>query len=115
MSKEPTLKNLWNHTTLNRNKAGGGMTHYDEFFKAQYERIQKKLDLIEAKLIFNKQFPNDQFLDNPKFMELMGISGKTAQSWRDKGIIGYSQIGSKIYYRLSDIRELLEKHHIHSI
>lgn len=91
------------------------MTHYDEFFKAQYERIQKKLDLIEAKLIFNKQFPNDQFIDNPKFMELMGISGKTAQSWRDKGIIGYSQIGSKIYYRLSDIRELLEKHHKQSV
>ena len=87
------------------------MIHYDEFFKEQYERIQKKLDLIEANLIFNKQFPNDQFLDNPKFMELMGISQKTAQSWRDNGLVSYSQINNKIYYRVSDIKELLEKNH----
>lgn len=87
------------------------MIHYDEFFKEQYGSIIKKLDLIEANLIFNKQFPNDQFLDNPKFMELMGISQKTAQSWRDKGIISYSQVGNKIYYRISDIKNLLDSNY----
>ncbi len=91
------------------------MTHYDEFFKAQYESIQRKLDLIEANLTFNKQFPNDLFLDNPKFMELMGISQKTAQSWRDKGIISYSQVGNKIYYRICDIKNLLDTNYREAI
>lgn len=91
------------------------MTHFDEFFKEQYDSIQKKLDLISGNLIFNKHFPNDQFLDNPKFMELMGISAKTAQTWRDKGIISYSQIGNKIYYRICDIKNLLDDNYQKSV
>nr|WP_237267430.1 helix-turn-helix domain-containing protein [Tenacibaculum todarodis] len=39
----------------------------------------------------------------------MNISKRTAQHWRDSGLIGYCQIGYKIYYRLSDILELLNK------
>lgn len=91
------------------------MTHYDEFFKEQYESIHKKLDLISGNLIFNKHFPDNQFLDNPKFMELMGISAKTAQMWRDKGIISYSQVGNKIYYRVCDIKNLLDNNYRKSI
>ena len=90
------------------------MTHYDEFFKEQYDRIQQKLDLLTAKVMFNQQFPEDTFIDNPKFMQLMGISAKTAQSWRHNGVVSYSQIGSKIYYRLSDIRRLLDRYHVKS-
>jgi predicted flap endonuclease-1-like 5' DNA nuclease len=83
--------------------------HYDEFFKEQYEKIQKKLDLISANLMYNQHFPNDPFIDNPKFMELMGISAKTALNWREQGIIEYVQINAKIYYKLSSINELLER------
>ncbi|MBN2764919.1 MAG: helix-turn-helix domain-containing protein [Paludibacteraceae bacterium] len=72
------------------------------------------MDLLTAKVMFNQQFPEDTFIDNPKFMQLMGISAKTAQSWRDNGVVSYSQIGSKIYYRLSDIRRLLDRYHVKS-
>ena len=88
------------------------MTHYDEFFKEQYERILRKLDKIASDFIYARQLPDDIFIDNPKFLELMGISQKTAQAWRDKGIISYSQIGSKIYYRMSDIKDLLDTYHV---
>lgn len=88
------------------------MTHYDDFFKEQYDRIQRKLDKIASDFIFARQLPDDIFMDNPKFLELMGVSQKTAQMWRDKGIISYSQIGNKIYYRMADIKELLDKHHV---
>ncbi len=84
------------------------MIHYDEFFKQQYETIIRRLDDITANLIYYKEFP-DPIVDNSQFMQLMGISAKTAQSWRDQGIISYSQINSKIYYRVSDIKELLDK------
>ena len=85
------------------------MNHYDEFFKEQYERIQKKLDLITANLMFNQHFPNDPFIDNSKFIELMGISAKTALSWRESGLIDFVQINNKIYYRISSINDLLDK------
>ncbi len=88
------------------------MQHYDDFFKEQYERIQRKLDKIASDFIYARQLPDDMFIDNPKFMELMGISQKTAQAWRDNGIVGFSQVKNKIYYRMSDIKELLDKYHI---
>jgi hypothetical protein len=40
-------------------------------------------------------------------MKLMNISKRTAQEWRNKKIIEFSQVGNKIYYRLSDIQKLL--------
>ena len=52
------------------------MYHNDEFFKEQYEKLHKKLDLITANLTYNQHFPNNPFIDNPKLTELMGMSLK---------------------------------------
>ena len=41
----------------------------------------------------------------------MNISKRTAQTWRDEGVVSFSQIGSKIYYRMSDVEKLLEKNY----
>jgi len=41
----------------------------------------------------------------------MNISKRTAQTWRDEGIVSFSQIGSKIYYRMSDVQKLLDKNY----
>ena len=85
------------------------MKHYDEFFKEQYEKILKKLDLITANLMYKHHFPNDPFIDNAQFIELMGISAKTALHWRESGLVDFIQINNKIYYRISSINELLDK------
>jgi hypothetical protein len=74
-----------------------------------YQKTQQKLsEIIE---VLNKPIkcnPID-FIDNVQFMDLMGISQKTAQTWRDTGIISFSQVGNKIYYRIADIQDLLDK------
>lgn len=57
------------------------------------------------------QNPEDVFYNNQQFMKLMDISKRTAQDWRDKKIIGYFQIGNKIYYRHSDIQLLLKENY----
>jgi len=51
-----------------------------------------------------------EFVGNEEFMELMGISKRTAQTWRDEGIIAFSQVGSKIYYSIADIAKLMQQH-----
>ena len=81
-------------------------------FYDEAEKILKRLDeqvaLIVAKLkIGSKSDPEDVFFDNQEFMLLMNISKRTAQDWRNKKIIEFSQVGNKIYYRLSDIKKLL--------
>ena len=86
------------------------MNHYDEFFKQQYEEIIKKLDNITANLVYYKEFP-DPIIDNAQFMALLGISSKTAELWRKQGIVNYAQGKSKIYYRISDIKSLLDENY----
>ena len=49
------------------------------------------------------------WIENDEFLRMMKISPRTAQYWRDTGIIRFSKIGSVIYYSLSDVNELMER------
>ncbi len=139
MSKEQTSKSLWNHITLNLNRRKQIMnnipndykTHLEklvaDFYKKfdeedekreskkvidqNYDKMEKKLSELIKKLDKKLVQESIQLLDNSQFMDLMGISVKTAQSWRDNGVVSFSQIGSKIYYKVSDIHVLLEKNY----
>lgn len=79
-----------------------------------YNNIDQKLSNISDalnKLISEK--PID-IIDNAQFIKLMGISQKTAQTWRDNGTISFSQVNNKIYYRKSDIIDLLDRFYVKS-
>ncbi|MDD4991173.1 MAG: DNA-binding protein [Paludibacter sp.] len=73
----------------------------------KHEVLLKKLDCLITGLNEYRKIPEDPFFTNDEFMNLMTISVRTAQLWRDQGLISYSQISGKIYYRLSDIQKLL--------
>jgi hypothetical protein len=77
----------------------------------QYTDLVNRLETLNKKLEEKQKSPEDIFLDNQEFIQLMNISKRTAQTWRDEGIISFSQIGSKIYYRMSDVEKLLEKNY----
>jgi len=77
----------------------------------QYQELVNRLDVLNKKLEEKQKSPNDTFLDNQEFIQLMNISKRTAQTWRDEGIISFSQINSKIYYRMSEVQKLLDKNH----
>ena len=56
------------------------------------EKILKRLDeqvalLVAQMKIGSKLDPEDIFFDNQEFMQLMNISKRTAQEWRNKKII----------------------------
>lgn len=76
-----------------------------------YKDITGKLDAINQKLASKEKEPKDKWLDNQEFLQLLKISKRTAQHYRDSGLISFSQVGNKIYYRLSDIEELLKAHY----
>ena len=76
------------------------------------DNVMERLKRLETILAQKQQSCPDQvFFDNQEFIQVMNISKRTAQAWRDTGIIAYSQVGCKMYYRLNDILSLLEKHH----
>lgn len=53
----------------------------------------------------------EYFLDNNEVCEMLHISSRTLQDYRDKGLIGFYKIEGKILYKLSDIQAMLEKHY----
>lgn len=79
--------------------------------KEQFDELLSRVDKIQAILKENQKTPEDIFLDNVDFMNLMHISKRTAQSWRNEGRINFSQISGKIYYRMSDIQKLLDSNY----
>ena len=79
--------------------------------KDQFSDLMSKLDTIQSQLNFKNDPKKETFLDNQEFLLLMKISKRTAQTWRDEGKISFSQVGSKIYYKLSDVEKLLQEHY----
>jgi hypothetical protein len=77
----------------------------------QYIDLVNRLDNLNKKIEEKQKSPEATFLDNQEFIQQMNISKRTAQTWRDQGVISFSQIGSKIYYRMSDIQKLLESNY----
>ncbi len=85
-------------------------------FYEETEKMLKRLDqqvalIVSQMKLGGKLDPEDVFFDNQEFMQLMNISKRTAQEWRNKKVIEFSQVGNKIYYRLSDIQKLLNNNY----
>ena len=73
----------------------------------QYDEIITRIEEIKTEVKGNSKSNSDEFIDNADFIQLMKISKRTSQNWRDEGKIAFSQISGKIYFRMSDIQELL--------
>ncbi|KAA6325657.1 hypothetical protein EZS27_025158 [termite gut metagenome] len=54
----------------------------------------------------------EQWLNNQDVCELLQISNRTLQSYRDNGTLPYSQIGHKCYYKTSDIEQIINQSQI---
>ena len=75
-----------------------------------FSLIVDTIDSVHKRLDAKEKTPKEIWLDNVEFMQMLKISKRTAQSYRDQGIISFSQIGAKIYYKLSDVEALLNKY-----
>ena len=79
--------------------------------KDQSAELVARVDEITTRLNAKNEPKKDTFLDNQEFLILMKISKRTAQTWRDEGRISFSQVGNKIYYKLSDVEKLMQENY----
>ena len=83
-----------------------------ETSQIELKQIQEKLEALSQRINkIQKEKFETQIIDNADFIQLMNISNSTARNWRNKGLIAYSQIENKIYYKVSDIQLLLNNHY----
>jgi len=77
----------------------------------EYQDILKRLDEISQKVSAKESGMKERWIDNSEFMLLLNISRRTAQSYRDNNMIPFSIIGNKIFYRVSDVEDLFNRHY----
>ena len=53
-------------------------------------------------------FKEVKWLDNQEVCLMMNITKRTLQTYKDKGLLPYSKLNRKNYYKLSDVQALLE-------
>jgi len=82
--------------------------------KEQYDHLITTINEIIIKIDIQNKIPREVFIDNQEFLIMMKVSKRTAQTWRDEGKISYSQLGNKIYYKVSDVEDLLQNHYFKS-
>ena len=51
----------------------------------------------------------DRYLTDREVSEILKVSRRTLQEYRNEGVLPYIPLGGKILYRESDLEELLEK------
>ena len=63
-----------------------------------FQELVKKMDEIQTKLTAKEKEPKEIWLDNQEFIQLLKISKRTAQHYRDTGMISFSQVGLSLIH-----------------
>ena len=74
------------------------------------QKIDRLLPIVEQMA----RPPEQIILDDVALREMLKMSKRSTAYLREKGLITYSKIGSKIYYLLSDILLFLKQNEIQS-
>lgn len=53
-----------------------------------------------------------EWIENAELSHRINISLRTLQSYRERGVIGFSTIERKVYYKVSEVEKLLKKNRV---
>ena len=77
--------------------------------KQEYDQILVKLDEIREGLHkqVNPSPIQERYLTNAEVCDLLKVSRRTLQRYRDEGLIAFSQVGATIRYKAADVEQFL--------
>ena len=85
--------------------------------KQTFDELRVRFGKLEEKVMGMCRPVEDlglkKWLDNQEVCEILRISKKTLQVYRDKGILPYSRIKHKIFFKTEDVHKLLESNYYH--
>ena len=80
-------------------------------FIAWMERIMERFDLVKEHIISKQskyiEIDGEQLLDNQDVLQLLKISSRSLQRYRTEKKLPYYTISGKLYYKLSDVHQLI--------
>ncbi|MCP1297935.1 helix-turn-helix domain-containing protein [Chryseobacterium sp. S0630] len=82
-------------------------------FIAWMDRIMERFDLLKEQMIKNQsrciEIDGEQLLDNQDVLQLLKISSRSLQRYRTDKKLPYYTISGKLYYKLSDVHQLIRE------
>lgn len=88
------------------------ITKRNEDVIAFFEGLQEILVCLESAFRETRPlFNGERFLTDREVSEVLKVSRRTLQDYRNQGRIAYIQLGGKMLYRESDLVRLLEKNY----
>ena len=76
-----------------------------------FQDLLTRLDEISQKLSAREKKPSEIWITNEELMSLLQVSRRTVQHYRDSNMLAVSTIGNRLYYRMSDVEDLLNRHY----
>ncbi|MGH1517099.1 helix-turn-helix domain-containing protein [Chryseobacterium sp. JK1] len=75
------------------------------------ERIMERFNIlsehIKDKSNQKRSIDGEELIDNQDVLQILKISSRTLQRYRSSGRIPYYTISGKLYYKLSDVHQLI--------
>ena len=71
-------------------------------------------DMKELLIKRNKEEAGNEWIESIEARKMLGVSPKTWQTYRDRRIIPFAQIGRKILVKKSDLEAFMQEHYIQS-
>lgn len=72
------------------------------------ETLAKKAEMLDRK---DRDMALSDWLDNEEVCQILGVTKRTLQNYRNSGILPYYQMRYKVLYRPEDVERLLEDSH----
>lgn len=89
---------------------------YLAFEKGAYEALMEKFSKLKKHV--DELYPANQnalergWIENVELSRRLNISLRTLQTYRERGVLGFSMIGRKVYYKVSEVEKLLADSHV---
>lgn len=88
------------------------MTKKSELIKGLLIIIHRlKIEIREIEKHCRPILNGETFMDHEEVCEILHVSRRTLQQYRDDGVIPYIQLPGKVIYKESDIIRVLEKNY----
>ena len=68
---------------------------------------------IRAEYKIYKESIDSEWIENDELSRLLPLSKRQLKGFRERGLLGHTMIGSKVYYKRSEVERFIKKHLTH--
>ena len=80
--------------------------------KAEYEQLLNsvKKTVTDIRTIAEECSINSEWIENDELSRLLSLSKHQLKGYRGRGLLGYTMIGNKIYYKRREVERFIKRH-----